>query len=185
DRAQPGLQAVAHEPGNGLPALRRRHAAAAELEHHPRRLGDRRQRSEGGAVRERRLADQPSHGGAMVTAPSDALDTCARYFASTPSVMSEAGRDQRSRRRASSASVRSTSMRRRSASMVMRSPSSSSAIGPPTAASGDTWPTTNPWLPPEKRPSVISATSAPSPLPMIAPVGLSISRIPGPPFGPS
>ena len=38
---------------------------------------------------------------------------------------------------------------------------------------------------PEKRPSVISATLDPKPLPMMAPVGLNISRIPGPPFGPS
>jgi len=33
------------------------------------------------------------------------------------------------------------------------------AMGPPTCASGDTWPTTNPWEPPEKRPSVIRAHS--------------------------
>ncbi len=45
----------------------------------------------------------------------------------------------------------------RSASMVIGSPSSTSAIGPPTAASGATWPTTSPYVPPEKRPSVISA----------------------------
>ncbi len=35
------------------------------------------------------------------------------------------------------------------------------------------------------RQSVTRATSLPSPLPMMAPVGLSISRIPGPPLGPS
>ena len=40
-------------------------------------------------------------------------------------------------------------------------------------------------LPPEKRPSVMSATWSPSPLPTIASVGLSISRMPGPPRGPS
>ena len=38
---------------------------------------------------------------------------------------------------------------------------------------------------PENLPSVINATSWPSPLPTMAAVGLSISRIPGPPFGPS
>mmetsp|Transcript_16173 Transcript_16173/g.21412 ORF Transcript_16173/g.21412 Transcript_16173/m.21412 type:complete len:205 (-) Transcript_16173:1068-1682(-) len=43
----------------------------------------------------------------------------------------------------------------------------------------------NPWLPPENRPSVISATSLPRPAPMITLVGVSISGIPGPPFGPS
>ena len=54
------------------------------------------------------------------------------------------------------------------ASMVMESPSCTSASGPPSAASGVMWPTTKPWLPPEKRPSVISATLSPRPLPMIA-----------------
>jgi len=33
------------------------------------------------------------------------------------------------------------------------------AMGPPTCASGVTWPITNPWLPPLKRPSVIRAHS--------------------------
>ena len=43
-------------------------------------------------------------------------------------------------------------------SMLMMSPSSTAAIGPPTAASGATWPTMNPRVAPLKRPSVISAT---------------------------
>ena len=38
---------------------------------------------------------------------------------------------------------------------------------------------------PENRPSVIKATSLPSPAPMIAEVGVSISGMPGPPLGPS
>jgi len=42
-----------------------------------------------------------------------------------------------------------------------------------------------PCVPPENRPSVMSATFVPSPIPMIAAVGESISRIPGPPRGPS
>ena len=46
-----------------------------------------------------------------------------------------------------------------------------SAIGPPTAASGVTWPTTKPWLPPENRPSVIERDLSPRPRPMIAAVG--------------
>ena len=45
------------------------------------------------------------------------------------------------------------------------------------------WPTMKPWEPPEKRPSVMRATSEPSPAPMMADVGVSISGMPGPPFG--
>ena len=65
------------------------------------------------------------------------------------------------------------------------SPSLSSAIGPPTAASGPTWPTQKPRVAPEKRPSVISATLPPMPWPYSAAVVASISRMPGPPLGPS
>ncbi len=42
-----------------------------------------------------------------------------------------------------------------------------------------------PCVAPEKRPSVISATDSPRPSPTIAAVTDSISRIPGPPAGPS
>ena len=42
-----------------------------------------------------------------------------------------------------------------------------------------------PWVAPEKRPSVSSATLSPRPSPTSAAVTCSISRIPGPPFGPS
>ena len=95
-----------------------------------------------------------------VTAPSEALLTSAAYLASTPCVAygrrwrptGPPPRDLRVRARAASAL-------RCVASMLIRSPSRTSASGPPTAASGDTCPTTKPWLPPEKRPSVISATS--------------------------
>ena len=38
--------------------------------------------------------------------------------------------------------------------------------GPPSAASGPTWPIQKPRVPPEKRPSVISATFSPMPLPV-------------------
>ena len=51
--------------------------------------------------------------------------------------------------------------------------------------SGATWPMQKPHVPPEKRPSVMSATVLPSPAPFRAPVMASISRMPGPPFGPS
>ncbi len=57
-------------------------------------------------------------------------------------------------------------------------------IGPPTAASGPTWPTQKPRVPPEKRPSVISATFSPTPCPYSAAVVDSISRMPGPPLRP-
>ena len=43
----------------------------------------------------------------------------------------------------------------------------------------------SPDVPPEKRPSVISAHARPRPLPLRKLVGYSISCIPGPPFGPS
>ena len=69
--------------------------------------------------------------------------------------------------------------------MMMASPFFISAIGPPSCASGTTWPMMKPWEPPENLPSVISATSLPKPAPMIAEVGVSISGMPGPPLGPS
>ena len=67
----------------------------------------------------------------------------------------------------------------------MISSSSINAITPPAAASGETCPIEAPRVAPEKRPSVISATLAPNPIPVMAAVGCNISRIPGPPFGPS
>ena len=67
----------------------------------------------------------------------------------------------------------------------MISPSLMRAIGPPTAASGETCPIDAPRLAPENHPSVIRATDEPSPIPAMADVGLSISLIPGPPLGPS
>ena len=76
-------------------------------------------------------------------------------------------------------------MRRLSTSIVIVSPSWTAAIGPPWTASGAMWPTMKPRVAPEKRPSVISATESPSPSPTIAAVTASISRMPGPPAGPS
>ena len=58
-------------------------------------------------------------------------------------------------------------------------------MGPPSAASGATWPTDMPQVAPENRPSVTKATSAPWPVPLTAAVMASISCIPGPPLGPS
>ena len=60
-----------------------------------------------------------------------------------------------------------------------------SAIGPPTNASGAMCPTLMPFVAPLNRPSVISATSLPSPAPATAAVTASISGMPGEPFGPS
>ena len=59
------------------------------------------------------------------------------------------------------------------------------AMGPPLAASGETWPMQGPFVPPENLPSVIRATDSAKPIPTIAEVDASISRIPGPPLGPS
>ena len=69
--------------------------------------------------------------------------------------------------------------------MEIMSPSSTKAITPPSAASGDTCPIDAPLVAPLNLPSVISATDLSSPIPDIADVGESISLIPGPPFGPS
>ena len=56
---------------------------------------------------------------------------------------------------------------------------------PPAAASGQTCPIAAPRVAPENLPSVMSATVSPSPAPTMDEVGESISRMPGPPLGPS
>ncbi len=48
-------------------------------------------------------------------------------------------------------------------SISTMSPSRISPMAPPSAASGDTWPTQSPEVPPEKRPSVTRAHWVPSP----------------------
>jgi hypothetical protein len=50
-------------------------------------------------------------------------------------------------------------------SMAMMSLSSTRAMSPPPAASGETWPMDSPLVPPENRPSVMSAHGRPSPRP--------------------
>ena len=72
-----------------------------------------------------------------------------------------------------------------SALILMVSPVFNNPIVPPSCASGVMCPTTKPWVPPENRPSVIKATDFPKPAPIISEVGLSISGMPGPPFGPT
>src|SRR5919199_1526983 len=95
------------------------------------------------------------------------------------------GSRQSLRRSSISWSERATSSLRFSTSKVILSPSFSVAIGPRWAASGATWPAIRPWVAPEKRPSVRRATDSPKPSPTRAAVTPSISRIPGPPLGPS
>ena len=68
---------------------------------------------------------------------------------------------------------------RLTASITTVSPFSNNAIGPPDWASGVTWPIIIPWEAPLKRPSVTKATLFPSPAPIRAAPGPSISGIPG------
>ncbi len=85
--------------------------------------------------------------------------------------------------------ISSSSTRRTSdpvvTSIVIASPSRTSAMGPPRAASGHTWPTKQPLLVPEKRPSVTIAADAASPRPTRYFMGAYISGMPGPPRGPT
>ena len=67
----------------------------------------------------------------------------------------------------------------------MMSPSRTAAIGPPARGFRRHVAGHQPVRRPEKRPSVTSATESPRPAPTIAAVTPSISRMPGPPFGPS
>src|SRR5579864_2463608 len=123
--------------------------------------------------------------GMTVTAPREAEETSSAYLAITPVLKRGAGAFQEERRRWISASVRLTLRVRFGMSNAMVSPSASAAMGPPVAASGATWPAMKPCVAPEKRPSVSSATESPKPAPTSAAVTCSISRMPGPPLGPS
>ena len=124
-----------------------------------------------------------AHGSQEVTAPCAADWTTLAYLPSTPRVYFGGSGSQPTLR--SSRSGISTSRVRLRTSRVIGSPSRTNAIGPASTASGAMWPTQSPVVPPENRPSVTSSTSLPSPAPLIAPVIASISRIPGPPLGPS
>ena len=70
-------------------------------------------------------------------------------------------------------------------SMSTVSPSRTTAMGPRREVSGETWPMQGPRVAPEKRPSVTRATDSEKPMPTSAAVAVSISRMPGPPWGPS
>ena len=103
----------------------------------------------------------------------------------TPPAKRGSGERQAARRDSISPSLTSScSFRLRSSNRIV-SPSRTMAIGPPLAASGATCPAIMPRVAPENRPSVSSATDSPSPAPMMAAVTASISRMPGPPLGPS
>ena len=110
---------------------------------------------------------------AQVTAPSAALADELRVLRQHAACSSACarrlvGRDaaRRSRRRRAS-----TSMRRRvDVDRDLVAVARRAAIGPPRAASGATWPAMKPWVAPEKRPSVSSATCSPRPSPTIAAV---------------
>src|SRR5690606_6174873 len=78
-------------------------------------------------------------GAGVVTAPCAAEATSAAYVAKAPVGWGRAG--VAARRPARSAEV---SIVRARTSMATMSPSARSAIGPPTAASGETWPATKP-----------------------------------------
>ena len=92
---------------------------------------------------------------------------------------------QAARRVWSSWSESSTFRVRLGMSMVMVSPFWMTAMGPPSKASGVTWPMLPPRVAPLKRPSVMSATDSERPMPAMVAVGMSISGMPGPPLGPS
>ena len=97
----------------------------------------------------------------------------------------ESGARQSAMRRAISSAGTSRFTVRAPGSITMVSPSRTAAIGPPRAASGETWPIRMPCETPEKRPSVISATSSPRPRPCNWIVSITISGMPGPPTGPT
>src|SRR3989339_843107 len=119
------------------------------------------------------------------TAPLSADVTHLAYLASMPCVIFGLGGVHFALRFASNSFAIFISNFRLGMSRTISSPSSTIARGPPTIASGDTCPIQGPWVPPEKRPSVTSATDSPKPIPTSAAVGANISLIPGPPRGPS
>src|SRR5262249_22328308 len=123
--------------------------------------------------------------GTAVTAPSEEDETSSAYLAITPFVKRGAGSFQVARRRCISSLLISTLSSRLGISKTIVSPSCTAAIGPRCAASGATWPAIKPCVAPENLPSVRSATESPSPCPTSAAVTASISRMPGPPLGPS
>jgi len=103
--------------------------------------------------------------------------TILEYRYNQPVFTRGSGAFQAARRTFNSASERSTSSSRFSMSMRIRSPGRSKAIGPPTAASGETCPMQAPWVAPEKRPSVMRETLSFRPRPMMAEVGADAEEL--------
>ena len=132
-----------------------------------------------------RLSDEIDSGGD--TAPSAAEDTVLAYLAITPRLIARRRRlVQPWRRAASSAAGNDRPASRRAATSI--SIDVAVAHGGNRSADrglGGDVADQKPRVAPEKRPSVSSATDSPSPAPTIAAVTPSISRMPGPPFGPS
>ena len=110
-------------------------------------------------------------------APRSASDSRALFGAAAARVWR--------RRSASTSAETSRSSLRFGRSIRIGSPSFTSAIGPPRAASGVTYPIAGPCVAPENRPSVTRAQLFPRPAPISADVAPSISRMPGPPRVPS
>src|SRR5690606_37240006 len=120
-----------------------------------------------------------------VTQPSLASFTLLWYLYKAPFLTGGGGWTQFFLRSAISSSLINTLISFLIESMRITSLSFIKAILPPSHASGAICPTTKPWVPPEKRPSVIKATDFPKPAPIIAEVGFNISGIHGAPFGPT
>src|SRR6185312_11808653 len=140
---------------HALPATHVRHAPRHRV---PRR--DLRRLPCGG---DRHHSRRRHPGDAPVTAPRCAEPTCSAYFASTPVTGARFGCLAFRLRNSETGTWRESVPAL--ASMRMRSPLRTSAIGPPAAASGETWPIIIPRVAPEKRPSVSSATFSPIPCP--------------------
>ena len=97
--------------------------------------------------------------------PLEALETLLIYLSKVPLLNLYLGSNHLFFRSINSSLPTRSSMVFFSAFISIISLSSISAIFPPSCASGTMWPTTKPWVPPEKRPSVIRATSLPIQLP--------------------
>ena len=122
---------------------------------------------------------------AFTTAPVFADVTTFAYRASQPVLILGSLGFQPSNRFLISLSGSLSCSFRFGMSRTIVSPSWTIAMGPPSAASGEMWPMQGPRVPPENLPSVRRTTDSPRPMPEIADVGESISRMPGPPLGPS
>ena len=185
--------AVEHGQLAGQRPRRRRARPSRARSTRSRRSGSRRARGAIGAA----IGAQPSvrlarvrrSRAPLVTAPSDADDDERRVLGQhAASCSAAAGGVQRGapRGRARRPATSRSSALRVDVDRRSMSPSSTSAIGPPSAASGATCPIIRPWVPPENRPSVSSATRLAQPLAHERAGDARASpACPGPPTGPS